>query len=482
MHRSIPTPNKLLQKKWTDINFEMHQQRIAHIKPVVRNTPPLKTHLGTSKSKKERIAQDRVLSIERENAALVERMSTIMRSSSSTRSLATSPTRSLNRDLRKRKLVQQTIENLSLLNRLQGQKSSYEAKKLEDNRRFHERMLRHICEYPYSLGRSSSTRGLTLTDFQGLRSKPTMKSLGSTKPRRLNPLENESLVYKDERKIGEQVFVVIVTRSSKHLTIVVQEQGSQESFSMKLTLKEAVSIMGGSTNYSKLASALEVEDGELVLAGPRKAGGSLPHIDYELTTHLWDSEQTAEGKPAPTNEPQHAFVFPESDREEDGEKVLYVSEKPTMDKKLKSDLEAQGSFSFESSRSEVKNEGDTQHRTQLKPEELKTEQGNLTREPKAPPEELKTGHGDLRKELKAPHEEHKTEQGDLRKELKAPHEETDQGDPRKELKAPHEETVQGDLRKEQELGPGELSESSESSEDGSVSSESVEECLDEPIN
>lgn len=359
MHRSIPAPNKLLQKKWRDLDLEMHHRRIADMRSIVKTTAPLKTHLGTSKSKKERIEEDRRTEIERDNHILVEKMSSIMRSRSSARVLVTTPAKSLNKDLRKKELVQVTIENLSLLNRIQGQKSCYDVKKFEGNRKFHERMLRHMCEFPYSLGRSSSTRNLSTADYaslrnpaetESLRNSTSNKALATTnpKPRRLVPLEQDEVVFRIEKNIGQQTYLVAVMKSSSHYTLIVQELGKTESFLLKLSYPEAKLMMKNSEDYAGLINALEVDDGELVLGEPTRS--TLPQIDYNATGTFLDSvnEQPNEHGEKEQKRPSN-FVFPTSDSEDEVES-RQVQVKQTVGVKA-DDIGEQGSISFESKKS-----------------------------------------------------------------------------------------------------------------------------------
>jgi hypothetical protein len=289
MFRSIPTPNKLLQEKWRGHNLDMHYRRIADMKPVLSNTRPAKPQHKTSKPNRAWISKDRLSEIQRDNMKLVSRISTIMDNPSPIRVVMTTPVRSLNRDARKQKLVQVTADNLSLLNRIKGQKSSYDLKKLKDSRKFHERMLRHMCEFPYSLGRSSSTRGLHSPVTNGLRASESVKSLSSPmgKPRRLDPLESGEIVFKVVKVLEERSFMVAVFKAKKDLTVLVQELGRDDSYSMHLSYKEAAVLMNRSDDYSQIVEALQMEEGELVLVEPRQAGGLMPR--HEPTGSLLNS-------------------------------------------------------------------------------------------------------------------------------------------------------------------------------------------------
>lgn len=57
--------------------------------------------------------------------------------------------KSLNHVARKQKLIKITMENIEMIKRIKQQKSSYNVKKWENERKKEMNYLQNICEYPY---------------------------------------------------------------------------------------------------------------------------------------------------------------------------------------------------------------------------------------------------------------------------------------------------------------------------------------------
>ena len=132
MFRATLKPNKILDKKWNKIMMEQHQAKLRTIRPTInthRNDPKLTTSARRPKNERHfvginylLIAKARFKQIERENMVFLDKMSKIMRASSTccvTRSnikcqvdkKIDSPRKSLNRENRKKELIKITIEN-----------------------------------------------------------------------------------------------------------------------------------------------------------------------------------------------------------------------------------------------------------------------------------------------------------------------------------------------------------------------------------
>jgi hypothetical protein len=59
--------------------------------------------------------------------------------------------KSLNRESRKRELLKITMENQSILKRLQEKTANYNVAKWDEEAELRKKILKNICEYPYQL-------------------------------------------------------------------------------------------------------------------------------------------------------------------------------------------------------------------------------------------------------------------------------------------------------------------------------------------
>ncbi|XP_043547181.1 uncharacterized protein CFAP97D2 isoform X2 [Chiloscyllium plagiosum] len=83
MHRAyqpiLPTGNKYLQEKWDRVCYHEHRRKVKDAKSTVDNhSPETYSHLNL-KFKKLKLEEDRLSIIERDNQLLLQKMSTIMR-------------------------------------------------------------------------------------------------------------------------------------------------------------------------------------------------------------------------------------------------------------------------------------------------------------------------------------------------------------------------------------------------------------------
>lgn len=217
MFRAIPNGNKVLSKRWEEQKLQIHYEKLKRIKSSIdKSCPATFSHLKR-KPKKEQMVEERFTEIERENRLLLEKMSQIMVSKSS--KSGTQPKKSLNKEIRRRQLVQITSENQALLKRLQDKQPNYNVHRWEDDRKDSERRLQFMCEYPYLLGnsnnRKNSSEGRWTPGNQIIRS-----STGSTskKPRKLSPIgkdRGKELVFKKGRNISDKYFLIEMYRGQK---------------------------------------------------------------------------------------------------------------------------------------------------------------------------------------------------------------------------------------------------------------------------
>jgi len=272
MFRAIPTSNKILARRWEEHEREIHLSKLKGMKASIdSSTPPQFRHLR-SRLKRQQLMEDRFTEIERENRILLEKMTSIL--NTKTRDSHLPRPRSLNRELRKRELLRVTAENQAILKRLQDKPASYNVQQWEEDQKRHEETLRLRCEYPYAASQSyresnssARQRGLTPTP-------PISKSLVSNnltakshRSRTLTPLAHEKrLVLKRGINISERYFIVEVSTDHKQVWVVANDVESPESYTLEMAFVEALDVMGGGENYEAILSALNMENGELVLS------------------------------------------------------------------------------------------------------------------------------------------------------------------------------------------------------------------------
>ena len=202
MHRELPVSNKKLSKLWNEKNFSTHISHLRNIKSRVDiRTPCQFSHLKF-KAKTYLIQENRFSEIDRENRLLLEKINHI--SASNSRKRLPVITKSLNQDLRKRKLLQIAIENQAMVKRLSQKNSMYNSNGFKLQRKKVEKMLSSICEYPYTLG---STQKL----MSKSQSKQSYTPKSSQDTRKLK--ESKDYLFKDEISLKNQRIFVEIERS-----------------------------------------------------------------------------------------------------------------------------------------------------------------------------------------------------------------------------------------------------------------------------
>lgn len=214
MDRAIPAANRLLDRRWRQHSQALHVSRLRSVRPalhLVEEQPP--------------------------------------------KSLGRGQARSLNRDTRRKRLVEITFENYALLDRIRGQTSCYSLKQWRRERKRTERVLERICEYPYQLGKE--------------------KRAGKV----LRPLRNSAVtVYKHSVSIGGKAFLVEIRRAAGSCWISALDSEKAESYSLTVGEEEAA-VMMASGGYERILDYLVFRNGELMLLD--SLGTRRRHRDYK---------------------------------------------------------------------------------------------------------------------------------------------------------------------------------------------------------
>ncbi|CAD8068254.1 unnamed protein product [Paramecium sonneborni] len=159
MNRNIPTGNKICATKEIFQNQLILNQHLLTMRPQINTTAPKQYDFLKSKKIKEAIKQQKQQEIDRENQNLISKLTNIMQQSTNnsictlpikkSNTLNEVPKKSLNKDHRKKQLVKIVLENQQLLKRIQDQKSQYNVKDWNQERKWVEKHIANISEYPY---------------------------------------------------------------------------------------------------------------------------------------------------------------------------------------------------------------------------------------------------------------------------------------------------------------------------------------------
>ena len=152
----MPRPTSLLLKVL--IRRLLHVPLLAFLPPPPPRTANLKHLKAGNNLKKRQLAEERYADIERENMILLQRMSSLMHDNKKgvaaqcrTRKGQFS-VKSLNGGTRKRELMRITAANLSLLNRIQAIRPSYDRMEWAHDRKKQEKIMSTMREFPLPKG------------------------------------------------------------------------------------------------------------------------------------------------------------------------------------------------------------------------------------------------------------------------------------------------------------------------------------------
>ena len=125
--KALPTLNKHTDKRYVERCQDIHARKLNSIKSHIdTSAPPRRNHLRKN-LKKEQMMEERFAKIERENRILLEKMSHIMENNTLDNANGSRKyAHSLNKEQRKRELAKITMENQSILRRIQQREPTYD--------------------------------------------------------------------------------------------------------------------------------------------------------------------------------------------------------------------------------------------------------------------------------------------------------------------------------------------------------------------
>uniref|UniRef100_UPI00398E624A uncharacterized protein CFAP97D2-like n=1 Tax=Pristiophorus japonicus TaxID=55135 RepID=UPI00398E624A len=171
MHRAyqpiLPSGSKYLQEKWDRASYREHRRKVQGAKSMVDNhSPETFAHLHL-KVKKLKLEEERLSTIERDNQLLLNKMSTIMRTTGRIDNKNEYKLKSLNSEKRQRELLRVTRENKAILDRLQQVEPQYDRLKWHKDWYKAEKHMDNIARYPrgwYNAQSSKASKAASATD------------------------------------------------------------------------------------------------------------------------------------------------------------------------------------------------------------------------------------------------------------------------------------------------------------------------------
>lgn len=246
MNRNFKVPSKILKQLETERENKRLYLELNTIKPTMSFSLPREcSHLKFNK-KREQIKEgiiylDRYTEIERENRILLEKINMIIQNRQH-KMRRPHLKNSLNFPVRARHQREISLQNLSLLKRLQSKKSFYSFRGHMDNHRKNKKSE----ELSPCYSRNSEIFG------------------GKKK---LSPINKGQVsVFSSKINLQDSIFSVDIFKSS-NIRVVVQNQETQEKFILELTKKEVKNIIGPEENWQIFINCLHLEGNDLILCG-----------------------------------------------------------------------------------------------------------------------------------------------------------------------------------------------------------------------
>jgi len=245
-----------LTSKWKAADMQKHKQNLKRARSLIDNKPPKQYSHIRNNCKKSRIQEERHTEIERENRILLEKIRGIMTSKATNNIVCTR--KSLNKQVRLKRLKEISEENQKMLKRLKEKKSGFRFEKLENEQ------LR-IESRNSSFSRISNKRGTTTPlQSRGLMSSYS-KNTTSRIPKRTAPLTSvaeKTLVFSDFLKIDDCNYLVEMKKSKRFLEIFVK--GESKVFKLNVPNGFMYGLIEEGDYYS-LSRMLTIRGNDLVI-------------------------------------------------------------------------------------------------------------------------------------------------------------------------------------------------------------------------
>ncbi|KRX09744.1 hypothetical protein PPERSA_02616 [Pseudocohnilembus persalinus] len=249
MYRQIPVSNKLCFQKNFERDMEIHRQKISNVKPSIDQGKPKQLKFLKTK-KPSAYHMGRETEIRNENAILLNKIVNIMSDykkpnmiRSQTQSQIHHQPGSLNKEIRKRNLVNIVIENEAIGKRISEKKSNYNVQKWKQERKQIEKYITNKCEYQYKNYQPTQTQ----VKF-GIWDHNQSKSVSNktSKNFRLAPITHKQQprkIFNTIRRIGlDKYFIEVKVAKGVFLIQLENVEKANQSYKIELLEKEGLKI------------------------------------------------------------------------------------------------------------------------------------------------------------------------------------------------------------------------------------------------
>ncbi|XP_066497527.1 sperm axonemal maintenance protein CFAP97D1 [Hoplias malabaricus] len=144
-----PCVNKYLQEKWDKSCYEMHRKRVQSAKSTLNTTPPLVYGHLLTKKKKQKLEEERLSTIQRENNMLLDKISHIMKTTGRIDCRNDYVKKSLYADKREKDLLQIVKENQLIIQRLSQCAPQYSVKLWREQWLENLHLMEQIGRFPH---------------------------------------------------------------------------------------------------------------------------------------------------------------------------------------------------------------------------------------------------------------------------------------------------------------------------------------------
>lgn len=78
-------------------------------------------------------------------------------------------------------------------------------------------------------------------------------------------------MYKKGIQIENKYFLIEIVKKKEKIRVIIFDPNVSESYSLELSMQEAIEIMGGKEDYEYFVSLFRVQNDEIVLINPVKS-------------------------------------------------------------------------------------------------------------------------------------------------------------------------------------------------------------------
>lgn len=244
--------NKVVVRRETEKQREKHEKRLKSMKSVIDSATPHSLIKRIPRGKKIQLLEgnvniERCTEIERENRILYEKMLKIRNKTPPP--MPPSSKKSLNQTFRKLQLEEIEKANSNLIQRIQRKESSYKLEKFHTERRDTEKILSNISEFP-----SQSIK----------RKQSTGNSSGKKTPRKLDPII-KCLIHRQGKIFNNKSFLIEIYKNSDNYRITAFDLDSPDKYTIHIGVEEFAHMSDECGDMKKIVSALDIEEGSLVI-------------------------------------------------------------------------------------------------------------------------------------------------------------------------------------------------------------------------